>query len=84
MVRAQYEILTGLLPTHRGKTSMDDIFVRKYRRKIESNTVLSSNGRCMLWTGCCKRVHRLTQYGVICVKFPAAGGNAGKWKTYID
>ena len=66
---------------HHGKTSMDDIFERKYRREIESNTVLSSNGSCMLWTGCCKRVYRLTQYGVISVKFPAAGGNAGKWKT---
>ena len=54
---------------HHGKTSMDDIFVRKYRRKIESNTVLSNNGNCMLCTGFCKRVYRLTQYGVVCVKF---------------
>ena len=40
--------------------------MRKYRRKIESKTVLSNNGSCMLWTGCCKRVYRLTQYGVMC------------------
>ena len=68
---------------HHGKTSMDDIFVRKYRRKIECKTVLSSNSSCMLWTGCCKKSYRLTQYGVICVKFPASGGNAGKWKTVL-
>ena len=37
----------------------------------------------MLWTGCCKRVYWLTQYGVICVKCPAAGGNAGKYKTVL-
>ena len=68
---------------YHGKTSMDDIFVRKCRRKIESKIVLSSNGSCMLWTGCGKRSYRLTQLGVICVKFPASGGNAGKWKTVL-
>ena len=68
---------------HHGKTSMNDIFVRKYRRKIESKTVLSSNGICMLWTEFCKRAYRLTQYSVICVKFPAYSGNAGKWKTVL-
>ena len=57
--------------------------MRKYRRKIESKIVLSSNGSCMLWTGCCKRAYRLTQYCVICVKIPASGGNAGKWKTVL-
>ena len=55
----------------------------KYRQRIEPNTVLSSSGSCMLWTGFCKRGYRLTQYGVICVKFPAAGGNAVKWKTVL-
>lgn len=49
-------------------------FFRKYSDILDNNCVLSSNGRCMIWTG---PVTHTGKYGVVRYRHP----DTGVWKT---